>query len=50
VYTGTSGLRAATVFLYGEWVGAEIAVEEGEVRVAQEEQVILVPVSEVMHQ
>ena len=50
VYTGTSPLRAATVFLYGEWVGAEIAVEEGEVRVAQEEQVILVPVSEVMHQ
>ena len=47
VYSGISSLRVATVFLYGEWVGAEVGVEEGRARVAQEGRVILVPVSEV---
>jgi len=30
VYTGTTGLHAVTVFLYGEWAGAEVAVEDAE--------------------
>jgi hypothetical protein len=28
VYTGTTGLRAATVFLYGEWAEGEVVVED----------------------
>jgi hypothetical protein len=49
-YSGTSHFRAATVFLCGPWLGAEVGIEQGKVRVAQDEQMILVPVSGVTQQ
>jgi len=35
VYTGPSGLRAAMVFLYGEWVGAEVLEDAGRLELRQ---------------
>lgn|GEM_PF-2371732 len=49
-YSGISHFRAATVFLYGPWVGAEVGMEEEGVQVAREGQMILVPISELAQQ
>jgi len=50
VYSGISHFRAATVFLYGLWVGAEVGMEEEGIRIAREGRVILAPLAEVTQQ
>jgi len=39
--------RVATVFLFGPWVGAEVGIEQGKMRVVRDGQIILFPVTEV---
>jgi len=46
-YSGISALRAATVFLCGAWVGAEVGMEGEGIRIAREGRVIMLPLSEV---
>jgi hypothetical protein len=42
-YSGTSHFRAATVFLCGPWVGAEVGIEKEGIRIVREGQVITFP-------
>jgi len=46
-YYSTSALRAATVFLYRPWLGAEVGMEGESVRIEREERAIMLPLSEV---
>ena len=46
-YSGISHFRAATVFLYGPWLGAEVGMEGESVRIEREGRVIMLPLSEV---
>jgi hypothetical protein len=43
-YSGISHFRAATVFLCGAWVGAEVGIEGESVRIEREGRVILFPI------
>jgi hypothetical protein len=49
-YYSTSALRAATVFLYRPWLGAEVGIEGESVQIEREGRVILAPLAKVTQQ